>query len=232
MRVQILGEAEAGKTSLACRLARRACFSKAPEGLSPHPILPVIIEKDFVIPGGPAPGDSKKTEGPSRPESAGTRSRHHPIVERVRGLVRHVTGSPYALSPELTELLLSSRRILVIVDGYSELLEEAQDEIQVVDAEFPVNALIVTSRAGIPAILDTLTLSPLDLARVEPFFRQYIAERCKSEPVEFEEEEIRKNVELLTSTKADKLFVGQVKLHVDAMLTNRRYQLQEMQKAS
>jgi HEAT repeat protein len=123
-RLLIQGEGGAGKTSLACQIAKWAMHVDPDERLCPHRMLPILIEEEFST---------------SLPQ--GKR-----LIEHIRRQLRELIGDPEPIPAELVEKLLRHRRILVIVDRFSEMSVASRDEIQLGQPDFPINALIVTSR--------------------------------------------------------------------------------------
>jgi HEAT repeat protein len=140
----IWGEGGSGKTSLACQLARWAMSDRKPQRLARHRMLPVLVEQelDFKIP----PGKD-------------------PFRESIRGQLQALVDSAEPISDAFLERLLRLRRVLVIVDHFSELSEQTRAAIRPGHADFPANALIVTSRAEEP--LDRVPKSVIKPLRIE-----------------------------------------------------------------
>jgi HEAT repeat protein len=159
VRLLIWGEGGAGKTSLACQLARWAMNDNSSRRLTRHLMLPVLIEDEL-------------TAG-----EAGKR-----LVEAVRGQIGDLTGTSEPVPEELLLQLLRQRRVLVIVDHLSEMSEATRTEVRPERPEFPVNALIVTSR--IDEALGQVTrtnLKPRRIAgnRLSWFMDAYLTQRGK-----------------------------------------------------
>lgn len=140
----ICGEGGSGKTSLACQIARWAMLDAPDERLSDHLMLPVLIEQelDFEVPEG----------------------KGH-LREAIRGKLEDLLGEAEPLSDELLERLLRYRRILVIVDQFSEMSEQTQKRIQPQLGGFAVHALAVTSRTE--KILEGSSKTMIRTLRVE-----------------------------------------------------------------
>lgn len=123
-RLLIQGEGGAGKTSLACQIAKWAMHVDPDERLCHHRMLPILIDEEFST---------------SLPQ--GKR-----LIEHIRRQLRELIGDPEPISADLVEKLLRHRRILVIVDRFSEMSVASREELQLGQPDFPINALIVTSR--------------------------------------------------------------------------------------
>jgi len=122
-RLLIWGEGGAGKTSIACRIARWATADAPEERPAPHRMLPVLIERelDFDVAAG-----------------------RDAFSETVRGDLGTLVGAQ--VSDDLVAALLKRRRILVIVDHLSEMTEKTRQRVRPDVPDFPAAALIVTSR--------------------------------------------------------------------------------------
>jgi hypothetical protein len=136
----IYGEGGSGKTSLACQLAQWAMSDDATERLYRYRIVPVLIE-----------GELKK--GKTR------------LVEAIQGQLQYLCDEQETITEELVERLLRQQRVLVIVDSFSEMTESTQSAICPERADFPANALIVTSRnkesLGVtPSVIQTVGIVP------------------------------------------------------------------------
>jgi len=115
----ICGEGGAGKTSLACQIARWAASDDAEQRLCDHRLLPVLIEIDL--------SDAK------------------PLSEAIREqLLPSAGGQP--ISDALLKALLRQRRLLLIIDHFSEMGTSSRQHIQTDLLHWPANALILTSR--------------------------------------------------------------------------------------
>lgn len=121
----IWGEGGAGKTSLASQIAQWAMADNQNERLCPHRMLPILIEENF------------DCEGESCKQS---------LLDIILGQLQDLTDEREPIARELLERLLRRQRILVIVDHLSEMSEQTQETIDPGKPDFPINALIVTSR--------------------------------------------------------------------------------------
>ena len=96
----IWGEGGAGKTSLACYIARWCLSDDIEDWPCRHPMLPVLLEREL-----------DTTVGANR----------DPLSDAIRRQVEDVLGLDYPPDDELLEALLRRRRLLVIVDHLSEM---------------------------------------------------------------------------------------------------------------
>ncbi|TAF49542.1 MAG: HEAT repeat domain-containing protein, partial [Oscillatoriales cyanobacterium] len=152
-------EGGAGKTSLACQIGKWAMSDNPEERICSHRMLPVLIEDEL-----------KVAEG------------KQPFIEAIRGQLQDLTDTTEAISEELLEQLLKQRRILVIVDHFSEMSEQTRTAIKPEMPDFPVNALLVTSRLEEPLGRVTKTaIKPLRIAgnRLSSFMESYLSQRQK-----------------------------------------------------
>ena len=154
-------EGGAGKTSLACQIGKWAMSDRPEERICNHRMLPVLIESEL---------NMKVAEG------------KQPFIEAIRGQLQDLTDTAEPISEELLEQLLKQRRILVIVDHFSEMSEQTQTAIRPRMPDFPVNALLVTSRLEEPLGGATKTeIKPLRIAgnRLSSFMESYLSQRQK-----------------------------------------------------
>ncbi len=123
--VLISGEGGAGKTTLACQIGKWSLADDPENRICDHIVLPILVE-----------GDINPTSG----------SGSDLLPEIVRGKLRDFLGIGESPSRAMVASLLRSRRILVIVDGLSEMRIEARQTLQTESPTSPINALVVTSR--------------------------------------------------------------------------------------
>ncbi|RCJ40966.1 hypothetical protein A6770_36805 [Nostoc minutum NIES-26] len=157
----IFGEGGAGKTSLACQLAKWAMFDESTERISKHRMIPVLIEQeiDFDVVAG---------------EQA--------LTKTIAGQLQALLGEAEPISQKLLECLLRQQRILVIVDHLSEMSQVTRKEIRPADPNFLANALIITSR--LDETLDNVPKTTIKPLRVEgnnlsSFMEAYLTYRGK-----------------------------------------------------
>jgi HEAT repeat protein len=156
-------EGGAGKTSLACLIGKWAMSDNPEERICDRRMLPVLIESEL---------NMKVAEG------------KQPFLEAIRGQLQDLTDTAEPICEELLEQLLKQRRILVIVDNFSEMSEQTQTAIRPEMPNFPVNALLITSRLEEPLGLVTKTeIKPLRIAgnRLSSFMESYLSQRKKRE---------------------------------------------------
>jgi len=157
----IWGEGGAGKTSIACHIARSGMSED--DALRPcaHRMLPVMIEQDLNL----EVGKGREV-----------------LTEVIRGQLKELTGEDEAPSQELARHLLKRKRVLLIVDGLSELNQATRNKVRPIDPEFAANALIVTSR--LEETLDGVTKTTLHPMRIQgnrlsSFMEAYLLQRGK-----------------------------------------------------
>jgi HEAT repeat protein len=125
LTILIAGEGGAGKTSLACQMALWAMEDDPHERLcKDHRMLPVLIESNL-----DARSDGKNA-----------------LVETVHGQLGDLMGLTEPIPKELFVKLLRKRRVLVILDSLSELDEATHKSVRPAQSDFPIAALVVTSR--------------------------------------------------------------------------------------
>ncbi|MCU0515248.1 MAG: HEAT repeat domain-containing protein [Oscillatoria sp. Prado101] len=195
----IWGEGGAGKTSRACQIAKWAMSDSPEERICNHRMLPVLIEQEL---------NFKVADG------------KQPFLEAIRGQLQDLTDDKEPISEELLERLLLERRILVIVDRLSEMSEATQAAIRPEMPDFPVNALLVTSRLDEPlGCVTKTTMKPLRIAgnRLSSFMEGYLAQRGKRDL--FTDEEFFKACIQLSRMVGDRnITVLLTKLYADQMV--------------
>ncbi|NET08143.1 MAG: HEAT repeat domain-containing protein [Symploca sp. SIO2B6] len=157
----IWGEGGAGKTSLACQIAKWAFSEQETTRLCQHLMLPVLIEEEL---------ECEAIED------------EQPLIAAIRGQLQDLANEKEPISGELLERLLRQRRILVIVDHLSEMSETTRKAIRPELPNFCINALVVTSRAEetLGKVTKT-TLKPMRIEgnRLSSFMEAYLRQRGK-----------------------------------------------------
>jgi hypothetical protein len=124
--LMVSGEGGIGKTSLACLIANWSMAQDDELRLCKHYILPAMIEQDFEI----LVGNTTTN-----------------IVEQAIQLqLKGYAQQEEVPSVDLVRHLLKQKRIMIIIDGFSEFDETVRGRIMADISRLPVNALILTSR--------------------------------------------------------------------------------------
>ena len=161
------GEGGAGKTTLACQLALWGMEDDPADRLCPeHRMLPVLI--------GPGIGFDPLREA-SR------------LRDTIRGHLQRLVEATEAIPDDLFDKLLRQKRLLVILDGLSEMVEEpgsdATKEARPRNPAFAVAALIVASRQadkGLEPLDAVIEPMRLDTDHLLPFLNAYLAAAGKA----------------------------------------------------
>jgi HEAT repeat protein len=155
----IWGEGGVGKTSLACQMASWAMAETKDQRLCEHLMLPVLLEEDFRI-----------VEDKS------------PLLEAIRGQLQALIDEPEPICEELLIRLLRKKRILVIVDRLSEMNQTTTAAIQPDSPDFPINALVITSRMEEKVgRVNKTTIKPLRIEanKLSSFMEAYLMQQGK-----------------------------------------------------
>ncbi|KST64509.1 HEAT repeat domain-containing protein [Mastigocoleus testarum] len=170
----IQGEGGVGKTSLACQIAKWAMSDDKSQLLCKHRMLPVLIEEDLEISNEIEIEMGKLSKSPLIAA----------LIDTIQGQLQDLTDEIEPVSEELLERLLRERRILVIVDHLSEMNETTRKAIRPESPDFPINALVVTSRSeeNLGKVTKT-TLKPLRIQgdRLSSFMEAYLTQANKRE---------------------------------------------------
>jgi HEAT repeat protein len=160
--VLISGEGGSGKTSLACQVCKWAMSDDAGGRLGKHPMISVLLDLD----------NAEASNG------------HDILVEAVRTELRYLIDPAEAPSEELVEKLMENRRILVVVDGYSEMSEVKRNSLRPGSVRFAARALIITSRLEeSPAGVDLTVIKPMRVQgdHLSTFMEAYLVQRGKKD---------------------------------------------------
>jgi hypothetical protein len=127
--------------------------------MTPHVMLPVLIERELDF---------------SVAKDADT------LFEAIRRQLQDLTDISEPISAPHLQALLRRQRILVIIDHLSEMSHETRGKIQPQAADFPINALIVTSRLreSLGEVAKTV-VEPLRVEgnRLSSFMEAYLRQR-------------------------------------------------------
>ena len=156
----IRGEGGSGKTALACSMGLWS-LSKD-ERFTQHMMIPILVEPDVQT-------NSLDTEF---------------MIKFVQGALDDLVGQVRSISREFVLAMLRRQRIFVIVDGLSEMGELAKKSLLPKDTDFPIAALVVTSRSeeylgGISK--STLTIPQISGDRLSSFMEGYLTKLGKRE---------------------------------------------------
>jgi HEAT repeat protein len=156
----IRGEGGAGKTTLAFQIARWGMEGRE---LGGHRMLPVLFWQELE----------------EKPRS---------FEEAIRGQLEDLTEE--TLSESLLDALLRHRRVLVVVECFSELSERTRRQIQPSRADFPVYAMLITSRLKEDELgVSKSVLEPrrIEGNRLSNFMNAYLELRGKRDLLDDEE---------------------------------------------
>ncbi len=157
--IRIIGEGGSGKTTLACQMALWALSDRPEERLCrDRKAIPILIESSL---------DRFHQEWDFR--------------SLIRTQVKVLTGASKTISDALLDQLLQTRRLIVLVDGASEMEEISCGEKRRtrIDGDFPACGLIVTSRTVKPFAPGVYTdISPNRINRnyLSSFMNAYLQE--------------------------------------------------------
>jgi HEAT repeat protein len=157
--VLIIGEGGAGKTTLACQFARWSASDLAKDRLMRHRSLPILIEFQL--------------EGRSGEPL-------HDLLRTIRGQLTAAAGRVRPVSEGFMRALLARRRLLVVLDHWSEMDDYTRSALHPDDPTFPLATLVVTSRTeeslrGTPH--HTLRPLRIDGSRLSSFMEAYLTQR-------------------------------------------------------
>jgi HEAT repeat protein len=211
-RLLIWGEGGAGKTHLACLIAKWAMAEQKEERLCSHRMLPVLIEEELE-------------------EPKDTSTNKSPLLDAVTRQLKNLRDEEKPIPEELLKKLLEKRRVLVVVDHLSEMSEATRKAIRLRDASFPVNALVVTSRLedilGKEVTHTLLKPMRVDGKQLSIFMDDYLKAKGKRELFEDDQyfEYLRRLSQIVTDTRKITLLFA--KLYADQMIAVAEGQLSD-----
>ena len=205
-RLLISGGGGAGKTSLACQVSRWGMRENKSERLWPgHVMLPVLLEHDFVDEGEDA------------------------MSKAISSQLRDLIDTKTAISRTLLQALLENKRILVLVDGMSEMNERTRNAILSGISRIPVNAVMFTSRTDeIICDLTRTTINPTTIKgnQLSSFVEAYLISQGKKQLSTGEE--FFKACDLLSTIVRDRDITALLaKLFVDQMVAKHEKVINE-----
>jgi hypothetical protein len=161
--VVISGEGGVGKTSLACQLCRWAMSDEQATRLRRHPMLAVLLEQD---------------------EFDSDNSQEDVLLDNIRKDLLYLTGEADRPSAELVTKLLEDRRILLVMDGFSEMSQDKRNKILHSNALFSARAMVTTSRVEekIPGV-ELTRIKPMRVEgdHLSSFMEAYLVRRHKKD---------------------------------------------------
>ena len=166
----IWGEGGSGKTFLATEIARMAMAEDENQCLTQHPMFPILVDQEVGFKSGK--GEKGKNDTPS------------PLVEVVRGRLQNLTHSPEPLSAGVVTALLKRPSILLVVTDLSEKSKASQELIRPDLPDFPVNALVVTSRVDEPlgqVMKTTIHTQRISAAQYPSLLESYVTSLGKAD---------------------------------------------------
>ncbi|CAH2572586.1 PBS lyase HEAT-like repeat [Planktothrix rubescens] len=197
----IWGEGGSGKTTLACQLAKWAMADDPEQRLCPnHRMLPILIDQELS-------------------DEAG--NQQQVLMEAIHGQLRDLIEAVKPISEELLEHLLRERRLLVIVDGYSEMRPATRNKIKPESPSFVANALIVTSRSD--ESLGSVNKTIIQMMRVHSsklaeFLQAYVNKKGKQDLFKTDQELFQACIQLSKIVGERDITVLLAKLYADQLI--------------
>lgn len=230
-RLLIYGKGGIGKTSLACKLAESAMADEPSQRLhKKHSLLPVLIEPEQIEYelklNMPMPVETTRKDGDNSYKTLDTVT-SQPFIEAIRKQLQNLIKEASPINDELLKQLLQSGRILVIVDRFSEMSEDARQTIDPDSKTYPINALIVTSRKRETfgnikmALIEPLQLTGSELMRfMEEYFQKEKEVPLKQQPLLYQACNNLQNIVKLYDNRAI-ITVLLAKLTADQLIAGR-----------
>ena len=197
----IWGEGGSGKTALTCQLAKWAMADNPEQRLCPnHRMLPILIDQEL-------------SDEAGNPQQV--------LMEAIHGQLRDLIEAVKPISEELLEHLLRERRLLVIVDGYSEMRPATRNKIKPELPSFVANALIVTSRSD--ESLGGVNKTIIEMMRVHSsklaeFLQAYVNKKGKQDLFKTDQELFQACIQLSQLVGERDITVLLAKLYADQLI--------------
>ncbi len=203
----IWGEGGSGKTTLACQLAKWAMADDPEQRLCPnHRILPIFIDQELS-------------------DEAG--NQQQVLMEAIHGQLRDLIEAVKPISEELLVNLLRERRLLVIVDGYSEMRPATRNKIKPELPSFLANALIVTSRSdeSLGGVNRTIIqMMRVHSSKLAEFLQDYVNKKGKQDLFKTDQELFQACIQLSKLVGERDITVLLAKLYADQLIANESNQ--------
>ncbi|WP_254031208.1 NACHT domain-containing protein [Planktothrix agardhii] len=203
----IWGEGGSGKTTLACQLAKWAMADDPEQRLCPnHRMLPILIDQELS-------------------DEAG--NQQQVLMEAIHGQLRDLIEAVKPISEELLEHLLRERRLLVIVDGYSEMRPATRNKIKPELPSFLANALILTSRndESLGGVNKTIIkMMRVHSSKLAEFLQAYVNKKGKQDLFKTDQELFQACIQLSQLVGERDITVLLAKLYADQLIANESNQ--------
>lgn len=203
----IWGEGGSGKTTLACQLAKWAMADDPEQRLCPnHRMLPILIDQEL---------------------SDEVVNQQQVLMEAIHGQLRDLIEAVKPISEELLEHLLRERRLLVIVDGYSEMRPATRNKIKPELPSFVANALILTSRndESLGGVNKTIIkMMRVHSSKLAEFLQAYVNKKGKQDLFKTDQELFQACIQLSKLVGERDITVLLAKLYADQLIANESNQ--------
>ena len=203
----IWGEGGSGKTALTCQLAKWAMADNPEQRLCPnHRMLPILIDQELS-------------------DEAG--NQQQVLMEAIHGQLRDLIEAVKPISEELLVHLLRERRLLVIVDGYSEMRPATRNKIKPELPSFLANALIVTSRSeeSLGGVNKTMIkMMRVHSSKLAEFLQVYVNKKGKQDLFKTDQELFQGCIQLSKLVGERDITVLLAKLYADQLIANESNQ--------
>jgi hypothetical protein len=150
------------------------------------------------------------------------------LMEAIHGQLRDLIEAVKPISEELLEHLLRERRLLVIVDGYSEMRPATRNKIKPELPSFLANALIVTSRSD--ESLGGVNKTIIQMMRVHSnklaeFLQAYVNKKGKQDLFKTDQELFQACIQLSQLVGERDITVLLAKLYADQLIATESGQM-------